>query len=103
MVQWHVAELCAAGDRRRLSVMQAPGVTELRLGQRIASGLLCIALLEGFLALRNQVAYTAASLFGQPVRLYIVVTQSGSMTVVCHLTALPQEDHRDAHPSCPSR
>ncbi|HET9928175.1 MAG TPA: alpha/beta hydrolase [Rubrobacter sp.] len=41
--QRRVAELSAAGDRRGLSVMQAPDITELRLGQQVASGLLWLA------------------------------------------------------------
>src|SRR3712207_2647583 len=36
--QRRTAELSGAGDRRGLSVMQAPDITESRLGQRIAGG-----------------------------------------------------------------
>ncbi len=38
-----IAELAAAGDRRRMSQMMAPDVADLRLGRRIAGGLLWLA------------------------------------------------------------
>lgn len=41
--QKRTAELSASGDRRGLSMMQAPDVTQSRLGQRIAGGLLWLA------------------------------------------------------------
>jgi pimeloyl-ACP methyl ester carboxylesterase len=41
--QRRTAELSTAGDRRGLSLMQAPDVTDSRLGQRIAGGLLWLA------------------------------------------------------------
>jgi pimeloyl-ACP methyl ester carboxylesterase len=41
--QRRTAELSRAGDRRGLSVMQAPDITESRLGQRIAGGILWLA------------------------------------------------------------
>ena len=41
--QRRTAELSAAGDRRGLARMQAPDVTDSRLGQRIAGGLLWLA------------------------------------------------------------
>ena len=41
--QRRVAELAAAGDRRKMSQMQAPDVADSRLGRRIAGGLLWLA------------------------------------------------------------
>jgi pimeloyl-ACP methyl ester carboxylesterase len=41
--QRRVAELAAAGDRRKISQMQAPDVANSRLGRRIAGGLLSLA------------------------------------------------------------
>jgi pimeloyl-ACP methyl ester carboxylesterase len=41
--QRRTAELSAAGDRRGLARMQAPDVTDSRLGRRIAGGLLWLA------------------------------------------------------------
>ena len=41
--QRRVAELSAAGDRRELSRMQAPDVTDSRMGRWIAGGLLWLA------------------------------------------------------------
>jgi hypothetical protein len=55
---------------------------------------------ERLLASPDRVAYTAIQPL-RAVRLYIMVAQFESKTVVCHVSALQQEDHRDAYSSRP--
>jgi RimJ/RimL family protein N-acetyltransferase len=43
--------------------------------------------------------YCRPTPFGRPVRLYIMSTLREPKTIVCHVSALPQENHRDAHTS----
>ena len=68
----------------------------LDCGLRRLVGMSELCMKKGFLAWFDPLAYTAIEPLGLTVRLYIMVTLSGSNTVGCPFTVLPQEDYRDA-------